>query len=322
MWKAPSWWWEQKPVPFGWKILSCVYQSVSRLYSSCLSAPQTAPYPVISIGNTLMGGTGKTPVTMLLGHLLKEMGFHPLIITRGYKGKLKGPTSVDLALHSPLDVGEEAFLLAHHFPTWVSTKRSAAIALLPSISRGIILLDDGHQHTSLVKDISFLVFSQQQKWGNGAVFPAGPLREPMDSSFSRAQGIFYIYEGQAEIPSFPLPVFPLKASFACELDHETPVIGFAGIGYPQRFERTLTSLFSSVKDFVPFPDHIFYRRPHEQHLLDLATAQGARLVTSEKDWVKLSPSFKEKVSVVFQNLTCDCKSVLKNHLHSFLNLKY
>ena len=105
MWKAPSWWWEQKPVSFGWRALSRVYQGASRAHSFCVPKAKKSVYPVISIGNTLMGGAGKTPVTLLLGHLLKKMGFHPLVITRGYKGRLKGPVAVDLSSHGPLDVG-------------------------------------------------------------------------------------------------------------------------------------------------------------------------------------------------------------------------
>ena len=316
MWKSPPWWWEQRPVSFGWMALSKIYQAGSFLYSCGVSSPKKARYPVISIGNTLMGGTGKTPVTRLLGRIFQGMGVHPLVITRGYKGKIKGPVAVDLSVHSPFDVGEEAFLLAHHFPTWVSANRSEALSLLPSYAKGVILLDDGHQHTSLVKDASFLVFNQQQKWGNGYVFPAGPLRESMAASFSRAQGIFYIYEEEALIPDFPLPVFPLKASFSCDLSLATPVVGFAGIGYPQRFERTLRCLFSCVKAFVPFPDHIAYTHHHEQTLRDLATARGAHLVTTEKDWVKLSCAFKKRVSVVHQDLTCDTEIQLAEFFHS------
>lgn len=265
-----------------------------------------------------MGGAGKTPVTLLLGRLLEKMGFHPLMITRGYKGRLKGPVAVDLSIHSPADIGEEAFLLAHSFPTWVSARRCDALSLLPAHSSGVILLDDGHQHTSLVKDLSFLVFNHHQKWGNGHVFPAGPLRESMASSFSRAQGIFYIGEEGADIPFFPLPVFPLKASFQCDLKRENSVVGFAGIGYPQRFERTLATLFSCVKAFIPFPDHVAYTQSHEQYLLDLAATQGASLVTTQKDWVKLSPEVQKKVFVVHQDLTCTDEGALCDYLCSFL----
>jgi len=226
--------------------------------------------------------------------------------------------AVDLSVHGPRDVGEEAFVMAHSFPTWVARTRSEALSMLPSCSNGIVVLDDGHQHTSLVKDVSFLVFNHHQKWGNGYVFPAGPLRETMASSLSRAQGVFYICQDESECPSFPLPVFPLRASFTCDLSRDTPVVGFAGIGYPQRFEHTLRSLFSCVKAFVPFQDHISYTKGHEQKLVDLAASQGAHLVTTQKDWVKLSPSVREKVAVVHQHLTCEDEDGVKAYLRSKL----
>ena len=320
MWKSPSWWWEQRPVSVGWRLLARVYQTAAQGYSFFSPGAKKSIYPVISIGNTVMGGAGKTPVTQLIGRLLTHMGFQPLIITRGYKGRVKGPVAVDLSIHGPKDVGEEAFVMAHSFPTWVARRRCEALPLLPSCGNGVVVLDDGHQHTSLVKDISFLVFNHHQKWGNGHVFPAGPLRETMTSSLSRAQGVFYICPDKSECPSFPRPVFPLRASFTCDLSRDIPVVGFAGIGYPQRFEHTLTEMFSCVKAFAPFQDHISYTQNHEQYLLDLAASQGARLVTTQKDWVKLSPSVKSKVSVVHQQLKCDNEEGLTEYFRSKLAL--
>ena len=136
-----------------------------------------------------MGGTGKTPVTLALAALLQERGFHPIGLTRGYRGETKGLHLVDSSSDSWRKVGDEALLLAQEMPTSVARQRAKALSLIPSKEQMVILLDDGHQHVSLHKDLSLLVMNKGQQHGNEQVFPAGPLREPLEEGLRRAQAL-------------------------------------------------------------------------------------------------------------------------------------
>lgn len=269
-----------------------------------------------------MGGSGKTPVTLYIAGLLKDLGFFPMILTRGYGGKSKGPLQVDPDQHIPSYVGEESLLLARHYPTFLAARRADALSILPKVKQGILLLDDGHQHTSLSKDISLLVINHQQQLGNGLLFPAGPLREPLSESFSKAHGLIYILDTHGfgtkkesdidsycktwllkdhgiELLSSQHPIFSLSSHFYCSLAKGTPVIGFAAIGYPQRFQKTLEGLSLELKAFLTFPDHWFYNQNQEQELIKLSHQHQARLITSEKNSTAIKCANKIFIKIFF-----------------------
>lgn len=306
MWNSPAFWWKS-PAPFWGKILGWLYSQGARLYSKRPLTIGRAPFPVISIGGLVLGGSGKTPTTLMLTHWLKELGWHPVIIARGYGGHLKVPIRVDPDYHSAADVGEETLLLAQHAPTFKSIKRSEALPLLRPDHKTIILLDDGHFHQSLHKDFSVLVVNSSQGIGNGCVFPGGPLREPLGTCLQRAQAIFIIQDSGENIPTFltkeifqTKDVIVLESSFSCSTPSETPVVGFSGIGYPQRFEKVLCQLFHEVRDILVFPDHAVYDGNRIRQL-EAAMTKG-HLVTTEKDWIKLPAWLQPKVSIVHQKL--------------------
>lgn len=324
--QAPDWWWKEEKPPFWIRPFSFFY---SQGYSwkkkiQSITPSFKATCPVLSVGSLLLGGSGKTCTIQLLVSFFESRGMKPVIFMRGYKGKNKGPLKVNPLIHSPSDVGEEALLHAGIAPTFIARKRCEALSIFSPQSETVILLDDGHQHHSLHKDISFLVINAHQQWGNGYLFPAGPLREPMEEGLSHAHGIFYLYEDPSDMSSFScdLPIFPVRALFSSPLPSSKEVIGFAGLGYTKRFHSILKTLFPQGVTFLPFPDHIFYTSAQEHHLARLSQDLKAPLVTTEKDWIKLSPFLQAQTTVVHQTLFLDNPHALEELLFHKTDLSF
>ncbi|TNE30785.1 MAG: tetraacyldisaccharide 4'-kinase, partial [Alphaproteobacteria bacterium] len=183
--KTPAFWYGTTPPPPALKPLGWLYDRLSRLRRR-LASPYHAEVPVLCIGNLTMGGSGKTPVAIAVSHILHDLGFLPHFLTRGYGGTLKGPVLVKPAQHSFQDTGDEPLLLARHAPCWVSRKRTAGAVAAAEGGAGAIIMDDGFQNPSLSKNLSFLVIDASAGFGNGAVFPAGPLREHPKNGLKRA----------------------------------------------------------------------------------------------------------------------------------------
>ena len=136
--------------------------------------------PVICIGNINLGGVGKTPAVIAFTEKLKEIGLNPHIVSKGYRGKLTGPILVS-EKHDSKDVGDEPILLSSFAPTWVSKDRVKGAKEAVENGCDIIILDDGFQNGYLHKDFSVIVVDAKRGFGNERVFPAGPLRESVES---------------------------------------------------------------------------------------------------------------------------------------------
>ena len=161
--------------------------------------------PVIVIGNISVGGTGKTPLTLALAQQLVELGWHPLIISRGYGRTISRPQEVSLSSTST-QVGDEPLLMAQRdiCPVWVGANRVAAAraALQVHPLCDVVLCDDGLQHYRLQRDVEIAVIDGVRGFGNGLMLPAGPLREPL----SRLQTVdVVVVNVQARNPRFALP---------------------------------------------------------------------------------------------------------------------
>ena len=135
-----------------------------------------AGIPVLCVGNYHVGGAGKTPTVLALAKLLRELGETPVVLSRGYGGKLRGPVRVDPARHAASDVGDEPLMLAG--ATAGGGRRASAPTASPlarAQGASVILMDDGFQNPAIAKDASLIVIDGERGLGNGQVFPAGPL---------------------------------------------------------------------------------------------------------------------------------------------------
>lgn len=261
-----------------------------------LARPARAPVPVVCVGNLVAGGAGKTPTVLALAELLH--GRAPHALSRGYGGRLTGPLRVDPGHHGADEVGDEPLLLARYLPTWVARDRVAGAMAAVKADAGLILMDDGFQNPTLTKDLSLLTVDAAQALGNGRCLPAGPLREPAHRGLARADAVILIGDGSPDLP-FAGPLFRARVEPVGDGSawRGRPVVAFAGIGRPEKFFATLRSLGADIRAEYAFADH---HRYCESDFAALGRAAGpdAILVTTEKDYVRLSPGWQSRVATL------------------------
>ena len=155
-------------------------------YRRGLFASHKMPVPVISVGNLLMGGTGKTPLVQYLAQLLQNEGWKPAIISRGYGGRAKDRVNVvsngQQVLLDAVQAGDEPLLLAESLPgVPVLTGIVRHLPAREAIAMGadVLVLDDGFQHLAVQRDVNLVLFNADRLAGNSRVFPGGELREPV-----------------------------------------------------------------------------------------------------------------------------------------------
>ena len=294
--KAPVFWYQ----PRGWVAralmpMACLYRlggAIRRLRAR----PYRAKIPVICVGNVVVGGAGKTPTALAIAEMLRQDGHTPVFVTRGYGGTERGPLRVDPTRHTAKDVGDEALLLARAAPVWIGRDRAAAIRATETAASHIIL-DDGFQNPHITPDIRLLVVDAAVGLGNGCILPAGPLREPWAEAEQRATAVIAIggtlpagtKQGLAAHTEPVLPNdFPSHERF----------FAFAGIGRPEKFYATCRAAGLTLVGTQDFPDHHPFSTRDLDSLTRQANAKSARLVTTEKDWVRLPHSFRDSVHVL------------------------
>ena len=309
--------------------LSLIYRSVvslrNGLFELGILKQQKMRSPVISVGNLTVGGTGKTPLTILLANFLREKGYRPAVLSRGYRSGTSSPVHVvsDGAriLLDGTESGDEPLLIARSCPG-VAVLTGAVRTLtgrraVDQLGADILILDDGFQHRHVVRDINILLMDRARPFGNGFLLPAGPLREPpaalgradlivvTDSDERGAQALPPDGRIPPEIPMFRgvrrprdirrggtgeiLPLASLSGARVC---------AFSGIGSPDSFRKTLRSLGADVGCCLDFPDHYRYRREDLERIEAAAAgAKAAMIVTTEKDGVHLEdfPFFLDRI---------------------------
>lgn len=249
------------------------------------------PVPVIVVGNLNVGGSGKTPLTLALVDWLRQAGFSPAIVSRGYGGNARAAMSVQPE-SDPAVVGDEPVLMARRAacPVWVGRKRAEAarrlLALHPEVD--VLITDDGLQHLALARDVELVVVDALRGFGNGRLLPAGPLREPL-SRLKQVDAV--VINGgpmasalPAYCPHFTMRIAgtrfvnladPARCVTAAHFDGQTSH-AIAGIGHPERFFNQLASLGINAMPHT-FADH------HAFVESDLPTGN---VLMTEKDAVK------------------------------------
>lgn len=277
-------------LPFAW-----VYGTVTQ-WRIRLAKPYKSRAYVICIGNITAGGVGKTPVALAMAEKYLAQGKKVFFVTRGYKGKLKNIV-VDLAKHTAMETGDEARLLAQTAPTIIAPQRDVGAKMAEDLGAEVIIMDDGLQNPRLYKDESWLVFDGAVGIGNGKIIPAGPLRETLANGEKRAQYALIMGDDKTNLAQkIHLPVYHGKLvpeAFALE---NKKVLAFAGIGHPEKFYQTLRNLGYDVVKTRDFEDHHAYADAEIEELIK--EADGLPVVTTEKDFVKLSKSEQTKVKVL------------------------
>jgi tetraacyldisaccharide 4'-kinase len=255
-----------------------------------------AGIPVFCVGNYHVGGAGKTPLVLALTKCLRDLGETPVVLSRGYGGRLHGPITVDPLRHAALDVGDEPLMMAGSVPVVVARDRIAGVALARSQGASVILMDDGFQNPAIAKDTSLIVIDGDRGLGNACVFPAGPLRAPLSSQLERTDALVVVGDGAAAeavaaaIAARDKPVLSahLRADDASVASlRGKRVLAFAGIGDPGRFFRTLAACGIEVARERAFADHHPFSKGEIETLIAEAKRDALILVTTEKDLARL-----------------------------------
>lgn len=301
-------------LPF--EFLYYIGYSIKKQHS--LKHQKRLPHKVISIGNITVGGTGKTPATIAIAEEAKKRGFSPIILTRGYRGKAKGPCFVTPTLHNSntpsLLYGDEPVLMAERLKDvpivkcadryeggmfFLQNYEPSAMSRQP-----IFILDDGFQHWRLYRDLDIVLIDGIDPFGSRKMLPMGPLREPLEE-LKRAD-IFVVTKTRNESLSNELrginphaPVYfseyrmlGLRDSNGTELPMETlknkKVYAFCGIANPESFRQTVLSIAGDLKGFKIYRDHYIYTKTDMDYLKKQCNTLSCDfLVTTEKDMVKL-----------------------------------
>jgi tetraacyldisaccharide 4'-kinase len=260
-----------------------------------------APVPVVCCGNAGVGGAGKTTLALDLGARLIRRGARVAFLTRGYRGRAVQGTLTVTPGHDSSDVGDEALLLAALAPTHVGPNRAASARVAVADGATVLVMDDGLQHGSLSKDVSFLVVDGGAGFGNGRVLPAGPLREPVATAAARCRAAVLIGDDTTHAAAILPHDLPVLRAW---LRPETPALrgirafAFAGIGRPAKFFATVHEAGAELAGASAFPDHHHYRHAELRSLQRRALALDARLVTTAKDAVRLPAEWRSQVTVV------------------------
>jgi tetraacyldisaccharide 4'-kinase len=255
-----------------------------------------AGVPVLCVGNYHVGGAGKTPAVLALAGILRELGETPVVLSRGYGGKLRGSVMVDPSRHTAEKVGDEPLMMASRVPVVVARDRVNGVAMARSQRASVILMDDGFQNPAIAKDAALIVIDSERGIGNDYVIPAVPLRAPLPPQLVRTDALIVVGEGDAskEIAAAVIAregqvlsahLKPNAASVAALAGKR--VLAFAGIGDPQRFFRTLRSSGIDVVRERAFADHHNFSNNEIEALLAESRDDALTLVTTEKDLARL-----------------------------------
>jgi tetraacyldisaccharide 4'-kinase len=266
-----------------------------KLYESGVLPVHRLQHPVISVGNLTVGGTGKTPLVILLAERLRDEGFRPVVLSRGYKRKSVGTVVVSTGL-GPIvpweDAGDEPYLIA---------KRAGAVAVVVGADRytagllaeernlgDLFILDDGFQHRRLHRNVDLVTIDPAEWIAGERLFPYGRWREPKEA-LERADAA--IVQSHAVIPELPIPVFTIQTvvdgiykggeRVSIQSLKNRAVTAFAGIAKPDRFFSSLESVGITPTRRVRFPDH------HTYSARELESLPGEIHITTEKDAVRL-----------------------------------
>lgn len=293
------------------------------------------PCPVISIGNIVAGGTGKTPMTIFAATVIKEMNLSPVILSRGYQGSYDGsPTVVsdgEKVFLNAEQAGDEPCMMARilSVPVVIGKDRYlAGLAALDAFNPDVFLLDDGFQHRKLKRDINLLLLDHSRPLGNGRLLPAGRLRESFQKAVARADALIFtrcpeqgqlspaaeeILSGFPEIPWFKTRHVPFLSQIEeCpgkktvdqkQIDNLKGLraVCFSGIAQNRSFFQTLEKCGIIILDHLEFKDHYRYKRADIDRINTIAVQKDADIIiTTQKDDARLLTKipWKKPFSVV------------------------
>ncbi len=311
MLKAPKFWYKKKDT-----YLSNALYPFSLLFRlgtkirNFISIKQQSPLPVICVGNIVVGGAGKTPVSLKIGNLLTKAGYKPHFISKGYAGLINKSTLVQ-SWHSATSVGDESILLSEVAPTWIGTDRINSSKLAKKDGADCLIMDDGFQNPTIQKDFSIIVINAAQEFGNKRVIPSGPLRESINRGLSRTNLIIVVGEISNELKQIiPKNIPTIESKFQIKKENKNfkgqNITAFAGIAYPEKFFQSVKEQGGIIVKQITYPDHYIYTENDLLTLAETANKTKSILVSTQKDNIRIPKPYRSLVNtlegeIVFEN---------------------
>lgn len=290
--KTPWWFLSKNPVALLLVPVSWVYYLVGRVvYAVRKMKTVSAKRKIICVGNILAGGVGKTPIVREIATY-----FDAPVVMRGYKKSKKTD-----------GIGDEAMMLAGRgLAVHVGDRKSNILLLDKQQNENTpIVMDDGLQNPFVKKDVSIVVFDEGIGFGNGFLLPAGPLRVPK-RKLKDADAIIVIknkIKNKNLVLPDGVPVFFAENQTVSPYDEDEKLVAFAGIGYPKKFFGALRNVVAKQA----FPDHYQYTSQDIEKLFALADKKRAKLITTEKDWVRLPVQIRDKIKYAGLNTVIESR---------------
>jgi len=325
--KAPKFWYKKKDTflsnslyPFS---LLFRFGTKIRIF---ISTKQKSPLPVICVGNIVVGGAGKTPVSLKIGKLLIKSGYKPHFISKGYAGLINKSTLVK-SWHSATSVGDESILLSKVAPTWIGSDRNNSSKLAKKEGADCLIMDDGFQNPTIQKDFSIIVINAAQEFGNKRVMPSGPLRESINRGLSRTNLVIVVGEISKELKHIiPKNIPIIEAKFEIKKENKNfkgqNITAFAGIAYPEKFFQSLKEQGGKIVKQITYPDHYIYTENDLLALAETANKTKSILVSTQKDNVRIPKSYRSLVNtlegeIIFKNEDL-FKKTISNVIENFI----
>ena len=328
----PKWWYRARP---NWQAVALA--PFASLYGRISGARLARPpryrprLPVLCIGNFTAGGTGKTPTAISVAGIVREAGLQPIFLTRGYGGSLAGPLLVDPHAHGAQEVSDEPLLLAREAPTVVARDRAAGMKLIEArfADETVVIMDDGLQNPAVAKTLTLAVVDARRLVGNGLCLPAGPLRAPLARQLPLVDAIIFSGAGAQDALTLPRRFSPpdnrrpafrgtVGPAAGCAWVKGARLLAYAGIANPARFYALLASLGAAEIAERTFKDHHHYTAAEAAALLAEAESSGLRLVTTEKDFVRLQGARDARQELRERSLTVPIAMTLDAGARDFI----
>ena len=310
--KTPKFWNNKNIVAFLLLPLSMLYYFIYKLRSFINFNPYKSKIPIICVGNIVAGGAGKTPTAIEIAKMLKQNNKTVCFLSKGYGGKFEGVVKLDNNSIAEV-VGDEPLLLFEYGDVFVSKSRVGGLKYINNnCNYDYIIVDDGLQNPTFIKDKIVLVIDGKFGFGNGFILPAGALRDKFKNIYKKVDVVILNNGNNKHIQDlcnkYNVKIIQSKI-VADNVDDfkNKEYVAFCGLGRPEKFKNTLLENNIKLKDFVAFEDHYKYTDKDIEKL----EKSSSNLITTKKDWVKLSNKNKQKTKYLDIHIELDNNELKK-----------
>ncbi len=304
IWKSESLWsFLLVPLSFLYFIILKVYKLVKK--------EKKINTPIICVGNAILGGAGKTPMTIKIRRTLQNNFKNIFVLTRGYKGKVKGPILVDSS-ENFLKFGDESLIHFKHGKTCVSKNKYSGAMFCENLGADLIIMDDGLQSIDVEKKIKILVVDDDYGFGNSRVFPSGPLRTTVKESIESSDIIIVIgnktFSNQQKFNIQNKNIYLAKKTIKPNKFKNQRLYVFSALGNNKNFHNSLLNEGYKIEKIKEFPDHYKFKKKEIIDILKEADEMKLKIICTQKDFVKIPYEFKKYIYPI------DLEIKIKNHL--------